>query len=147
MVEDGAQGHGPLISTGEAVTDTLLAPFRMLGLFGEDDERPPAPRRVADPTEGGTLFYGSDLVGDGLDGLLMGGQAAFYGPNPDAAVIPDPQTAESLYGDVGLAHDLNPTLSHEETLDAFLDGDAYLVELADVDGQRWAARQDPWDGP
>lgn len=68
----------------------------------------------------GTHFY--DV--DGPDGILLGGRAALYGSG-----------------------DLHPTTSRASTFSAGLSGLAYEWDLDDVSGERWAARQDPWDGP
>lgn len=142
-MQDASQ-KDPLLAdqqSGETLTGTQREPL-FSGLFDGDEQT--RRRQDGEPSHG-TLFY-TDDTGDGLDGFIVGGQAALYGSEATSSLDPN-EIAELLYGDVALAHDLNPTTDHEETLNTFLSGDAYLAELADVDGQRWAARLDPWDGP
>jgi hypothetical protein len=76
----------------------------------------------ADVTE--AVFYGPDLVGDSPSGIRLGDEVAFFG-----------------------GPDLGPTPERAETFDAELSSADYEWELHHVDGERWAARQDPWDGP
>lgn len=68
----------------------------------------------------GTHFYSLE----GSDGILLDGRAALYG-----------------HGDLGV------TTSRAATFSSELQGYAYEWDLDDVRGERWAARQDPWDGP
>ncbi|HLO03136.1 MAG TPA: hypothetical protein VK191_08515 [Symbiobacteriaceae bacterium] len=68
----------------------------------------------------GSHFY--DLPGP--EGVLLDGLAALYGGSG-----------------------LHPTTSRAATLTSELSGLAYEWDLDDVGGERWSARQDPWDGP
>lgn len=72
----------------------------------------------------GTHFFDLHQMGDGHDGILLDGRAALYGNG-----------------------DLHPTTNRSSTFAASLSGLTYEWDLDDVTGERWAGRQDPWDGP